>query len=168
MVKPAHEGSSIGMGRADDTEQLAEAFRQAVEYDRLVLAERWIQGAEYTAAILGRSALPLIRLETPNAFYDYAAKYQADSTQYHCPCGLDAEKEQTLQALALEAFDAVGASGWGRVDILMDEQQQPFLIEVNTVPGMTDHSLVPMAAAAAGIDFEELVWRILETSLERD
>ncbi len=168
MVKPAHEGSSIGMGRADDAEQLAAAFRQAVEYDRLVLAERWIQGAEYTAAILGRSALPLIRLETPNAFYDYAAKYQADSTQYHCPCGLDAEKEQTLQALALEAFDAVGASGWGRVDILMDEQQQPFLIEVNTVPGMTDHSLVPMAAAAASIDFDELVWRILETSLERD
>ncbi len=168
MVKPAHEGSSIGMGRADDDEQLAAAYRLAAGYDRLVLAERWIQGAEYTAAILGSSALPLIRLETPNAFYDYAAKYQAESTQYHCPCGLAPGAEQQLQALALESFEAVGASGWGRVDILLDEQQSPFLIEVNTVPGMTDHSLVPMAAAAAGIGFDELVWRILETSLEQD
>jgi D-alanine-D-alanine ligase len=168
MVKPAREGSSIGMGRADDNEQLAAAYRLAAGYDRLVLAERWIQGAEYTAAILGRRALPLIRLETPNLFYDYAAKYQADSTRYHCPCGLAPEAEQRLQALALESFEAVGASGWGRVDILLDEQQSPFLIEVNTVPGMTDHSLVPMAAAAAGIEFDALVWRILETSLEQD
>jgi D-alanine-D-alanine ligase len=168
MVKPAREGSSIGMGRADDAEQLAAAYRLAAGYDPLVLAERWIQGAEYTAAILGRRALPLIRLETPNLFYDYAAKYQAESTRYHCPCGLATEVEQRLQALALESFEAVGASGWGRVDILLDEQQRPFLIEVNTVPGMTDHSLVPMAAAAAGIEFDALVWRILETSLEQD
>lgn len=167
MVKPAHEGSSIGMGRADDASQLADAYRQAAQYDGLVLAERWIQGAEYTVAILGREALPLIRLETPNLFYDYAAKYQADSTQYHCPCGLDADAEQAMQALALQAFEGVGASGWGRVDLLMDEQQRPWLIEVNTVPGMTDHSLVPMAAAAAGLAFDELVWRILESSMER-
>lgn len=167
MVKPVREGSSIGMARVEDPEALAKAWQAAREYDSDVLAERWIQGAEYTCAILGRDALPLIRLETPHAFYDYDAKYRADSTRYLCPCGLPAAEEQHLQALALEAFDAAGASGWGRVDLMVDGEGRPFLLEINTVPGMTDHSLVPMAARVAGLDFDALVLRILETSLNR-
>lgn len=167
MVKPAHEGSSIGMARVDDAGALAQAWETAREFDPEVLAERWIQGAEYTCAVLGRDALPLIRLETPHAFYDYDAKYRAASTRYHCPCGLAAPEEQRLQGLALDAFDAAGASGWGRVDLMLDGEGRAFLLEVNTVPGMTDHSLVPMAARAAGIDFDSLVLRILETSLSR-
>lgn len=166
MVKPALEGSSIGMSKASDPAQLRAAWRTAAEYDSHVMAERWISGAEYTAAILGREPLPLIRLETPHEFYDYDAKYRANDTRYLVPCGLDAATEKELQALALRAFDAVGASGWGRVDILMDANDRPSVIEVNTVPGMTDHSLVPMAAAAKGIDFDELVWRILAQTLE--
>ena len=165
MVKPAHEGSSIGMGRANDAAELAELWRAAAEYDALVIAERWIIGPEYTCAILAGEALPMIRLETPRAFYDYEAKYSADTTRYLCPCGLATEDEARLQALALAAFDAVGASGWGRVDLMVDESAGPQLLEVNTVPGMTDHSLVPMAARARGIDFDALVLRILETSL---
>ncbi len=167
MVKPAHEGSSIGMARVEDPAALAAAWELASNYDSLVIAERWIQGAEYTCAILGREVLPMIRLETPHAFYDYDAKYRADSTRYHCPCGLPEETEQGFRQLALAAFDAVGASGWGRVDLMVDAASRPYLLEINTVPGMTDHSLVPMAARAAGIDFEALVVRILETSLTR-
>lgn len=167
MVKPAHEGSSIGMARVEDADALKAAWRNAAEYDALVLAERWIQGAEYTCAILGREALPMIRLETPHAFYDFEAKYRADNTLYHCPCGLDQPTEGRLRALALQAFDAVGASGWGRVDLMVDEAGEPYLLEINTVPGMTDHSLVPMAARVAGVDFDALVWRILETSFDR-
>ena len=166
MIKPALEGSSIGMSRADDPEQLRAAWHMAAEYDSHVMAECWVTGAEYTAAVLGDQALPLIKLETPHEFYDYAAKYEADDTRYLVPCGLDQATEARLQALALQAFDAIGASGWGRADILMDEQQNPWLIEVNTVPGMTGHSLVPMAAKAVGIDFDELVWRILAQTLE--
>ena len=165
MIKPVHEGSSIGMARVESVEGLERAWRAAAEFDSLVLAERWIQGMELTCAILGREALPMIRLETPHAFYDYEAKYSADSTRYHCPSGLDAEVEARLRELALHAFDVVGASGWGRVDMMLDSAGQPFLLEINTVPGMTDHSLVPMAARTAGIDFDDLVWRILETSL---
>jgi len=165
MIKPVHEGSSIGMARVESVEGLERAWRAAAEFDSLVLAERWIQGMELTCAILGHEALPTIRLETPHAFYDYEAKYSADSTRYHCPSGLDAEVEARLRALALEAFDVVGASGWGRVDLMLDGAGQPFLLEINTVPGMTDHSLVPMAARVAGIDFDDLVRRILETSL---
>jgi D-alanine-D-alanine ligase len=131
-----------------------------------VLAERWITGAEYPAAILGDQALPLIRLETSHPFYDYDAKYVADDTRYLVPCGLDEAAERALQELALQAFNAIGASGWGRVDILMDGEGQAWLIEVNTVPGMTGHSLVPMAAKAVGIDFDELVWRILAQTME--
>jgi D-alanine-D-alanine ligase len=130
------------------------------------MAECWVSGAEYTAAVLGDQALPLIKLETPHEFYDYEAKYVSDDTRYLIPCGLDRDMEARLQAMSLRAFDAIGASGWGRVDILMDEQQNPWLIEVNTVPGMTSHSLVPMAANAVGIDFDELVWRILAQTLE--
>lgn len=166
MVKPALEGSSIGMARADDPEQLRAACNKAAEYDSHVMVEQWVTGAEYTAAVLGREALPLIKLETPHDFYDYDAKYNADDTRYLIPCGLDSTAESELQSLALRTFDAVGASGWGRVDILMDEEGRPWVIEVNTVPGMTGHSLVPMAANAVGIGFDELVWRILAQTME--
>ncbi len=166
MVKPALEGSSIGLARADDREQLEKAWRTAAGYDSHVMAEAWVTGSEYTAAILGREALPLIRLETDHPFYDYDAKYLADDTRYLIPCGLSETDERALQALSLAAFDAIGASGWARVDILVDRAGAPWLIEVNTVPGMTSHSLVPMAARAVGIDFDELVWRILAQTLE--
>jgi D-alanine-D-alanine ligase len=165
MVKPAHEGSSIGMARADDPVQLAAAWEVAAGYDCLVLAERWIEGGEYTCTMLEGRALPVIRLETPRGFYDYEAKYHADSTRYHCPAGLSEEREARFRALALEAFQVAGGNGWGRVDLLTDADGEPWLLEVNTVPGMTDHSLVPMAAKVAGMDFDELVWRILHTSL---
>lgn len=165
MVKPAREGSSIGMSKVREADELKQAYEKAARYDACIIAERLIIGAEYTVAILDRQALPAIRLETPHDFYDFEAKYEVDTTQYHCPCGLPPEQEESLQELALKAFDAVGASGWGRVDFMMDRQGKPWLLEVNTLPGMTDHSLVPMAARAGGIDFDELVLRILETSM---
>lgn len=165
FVKPAREGSSLGMSRVSRPDELQPALERALEYDETVLVERMIQGREYTAAVLGDQVLPLIRLETPREFYDYRAKYESGDTQYRCPCGLDGRTEAKLAALCLQAFSVLGASGWGRVDLMMDEQEQPWLLEVNTTPGMTDHSLMPMAAKAAGIDFEELVWRILKTSL---
>ncbi|MGD9000019.1 MAG: D-alanine--D-alanine ligase [Granulosicoccaceae bacterium] len=165
IIKPVHEGSSIGMSKVEQAEQLVPAWQQAAQYDDVVIAEQWIAGAEYTATILGDEVLPLIRLETPNRFYDFDAKYAADTTRYHCPCGLDEDTEQEYAALALTAYRAVGASGWGRVDFMTDAQGQAWVIEVNTVPGMTDHSLVPMAAKAAGIGFDELVTRILATSM---
>ncbi len=165
-VKPAHEGSSLGMSKVVAADQLANAVELAARYDRRVLVERWIEGGEYTAGILGHQPLPLIRLETPNLFYDYEAKYHAETTRYHCPCGLPLEQESRLQALALAAFDAVGAQGWGRVDLMLDGSGQPWLIELNTIPGLTDHSLVPMAANVAGIDFDALVLRILESAGE--
>ena len=166
MVKPAHEGSSIGISKVGSAAALPEAWRQAARYDGSVLVEQWIDGAEYTAGVLGAEVLPLIRLETPNAFYDYAAKYEADSTQYLIPCGLDSRQEEELQGLAMQAFQAVDANGWGRVDFMLDSAGQPWFIEVNTVPGLTDHSLVPMAARAAGHTFGQLVCRILDTSLQ--
>jgi len=166
MVKPVHEGSSIGMTRVVSASELREAWAVARRFDREVLAEQWITGSEYTVAILGDRALPIIRLETPHEFYDYDAKYQAEDTRYLIPSGLDSEREAAVQAMALQAFQAVGAHGWGRVDLMIDEAGQPWLIEVNTVPGMTGHSLVPMAAAAVGIDFDELVWQILAQTLE--
>jgi D-alanine-D-alanine ligase len=165
MIKPAQEGSSLGMARADDPDGLERAWRAAAKLDDIVLAERWLPGAEYTCAILGDRALPLIRLETPNLFYDFEAKYSSAATRYHCPCGLEPEREAALQELCLQAFTVIGASGWGRVDFMLDADGQPKLLEVNTVPGMTDHSLVPMAAKAAGIGFDELCLRILRTSL---
>ena len=164
MVKPVHEGSSIGMGRADDLDALRRAWEIARRHDAEVIAEGWVQGAEYTVAILGRRVLPAIRLETPRDFYDNEAKYQASSTRYLCPCGLDPEAEAEVGALALAAFDAVGASGWGRVDFIRDGAGRFWLLEINTVPGMTGHSLVPMAARAAGMDFDELVVRVLATA----
>ena len=167
MVKPAHEGSSIGMRKVDSAAQLAEAIAEATRFDTEVLVERWIQGAEFTVAILAGEALPPIRLETPNTFYDYDAKYQADSTRYICPCGLSPEKEAELKQLARRAFQVVGCAGWGRVDVMQDQQGNFFLLEVNTVPGMTDHSLVPMAARASGRSFEQLVGEILLDGWER-
>jgi D-alanine-D-alanine ligase len=165
MVKPAHEGSSLGMARADDMDDLAAAWSAASELDAVVIAERWLTGAEYTCAILGEQPLPLIRLETPHVFYDFEAKYQANDTAYLCPCGLEQGVEAEYQALCLRAFQSVGASGWGRVDFMLDDSGAPKLLEINTIPGMTDHSLVPMAARQAGIDFDDLCARILETSL---
>ena len=166
MVKPSREGSSLGMGRANDLPSLRAAWRLAAAFDGCVMAERWVSGNEYTVAVLGDQALPLIKLETDRDFYDFQAKYEADDTRYVIPCGLDARREQELQQLALHAFQTAGAAGWGRVDLLMDEEGRPWLIELNTVPGMTDHSLVPMAAKAVGVDFDELVWRILAQTLE--
>lgn len=165
IVKPAQEGSSLGMSKADNKEELVAAWRQAATFNCQVFAEAWVQGDEYTVGVLNGTALPAIRLHTPNSFYDYDAKYCAETTQYHCPSGLPATREQQLQDLALDACNVVGVSGWARVDVFIDRQGESQLIEVNTVPGMTDHSLVPMAAKAAGMDFNELVWRILETSL---
>ncbi len=168
IVKPANEGSSIGMSRAGNFDELKQAWKVAAQYNCSVFAEVWVVGKEYTAAVLNGQPLPLIRLETPNAFYDFDAKYRADTTRYHCPCGLDGQTEAALQELAVKACQVLGVKGWGRVDLLVDEENRPWLIEVNTVPGMTDHSLVPMAAKANGIEFDELVWRILETSLGRE
>ena len=167
FVKPATQGSSFGMSRVERAEDLPTAYRAAAATDTSVLAEAFIGGAEYTVGILQGRALPAIRIETPQAFYDYEAKYLRDDTRYHCPAGLGAEAESHLGALALGAFDAAGAEGWGRVDFMMDATGRPLLLEINTVPGMTDHSLVPMAARAAGTEFDTLVWRILETSLVR-
>ncbi|MBQ0725046.1 MAG: D-alanine--D-alanine ligase [Cycloclasticus sp.] len=165
MVKPALEGSSLGMMKANSHEELSEAYKTASSFACDVMAEQWVQGQEYTVAILGSVALPVIRLQTPNDFYDYEAKYQANTTQYHCPCGLTEEQEESLKALSLKAFNVLGGSSWGRVDVMIDGANQAQFLEINTVPGMTDHSLVPMAAKHAGISFESLVWRILETSL---
>ena len=168
ILKPTHEGSSIGMAKVTERSELMAAWQEARRYDSQVLAERWIVGGEYTASILGEQALPLIRLETPHTFYDYEAKYQANTTRYHCPCGLPEAQERALQALALQAFHAIGASGWGRVDLMLDQAGQAWLIEVNTAPGMTDHSLVPMSAKQAGISFDELVLQILAGTLKEE
>lgn len=165
VVKPSHEGSSIGVTKVNTADQLRRAYADAQKFDSEIIAETWITGAEYTAAILGQEPLPLIRLETPNEFYDYDAKYVSDTTGYHIPCGLSPVIEKEMQQLALRAFNAVGASGWGRVDFMCDEDGKPWLIEVNTIPGLTDHSLVPMAAKAAGISFEQLMLRILAQTL---
>jgi D-alanine-D-alanine ligase len=165
IVKPAHEGSSLGISKADSDASLHEAWQLARQYDAEVFAEQWVSGGEYTCGILASEALPLIRLETPNTFYDYQAKYEADTTRYLLPCGLEPAAEQALQAGSLAAFRSVDGSGWGRVDFMLDEQGQPWFIEVNTVPGLTDHSLVPMAAGAVGMDFSALVCRILDTTL---
>jgi len=164
IVKPAHEGSSIGMARVQTGEQLAEAYAQAAHYDGSVLVERRVSGSEYTVAILDGEALPPIRLETDHFFYDYDAKYLADDTRYICPCGLDSEREQALKDLSLQAFDSLGCRGWGRVDVMADQHGHFYLLEVNTVPGMTSHSLVPMAAQAAGMDFTQLVLGIVRAS----
>jgi D-alanine-D-alanine ligase len=164
IIKPVNEGSSIGMSKVKTMVELQDAIELALNYDADVIAEQWIHGEEYTVAILDGEALPAIRLKTPREFYDFEAKYQSNSTEYLCPCGLDSKSEQRMQQLALKAFDGLGMTGWGRVDFMRDGKGEYFLLETNSVPGMTDHSLVPMAAKQAGIEFDDLVWRILETS----
>lgn len=166
MVKPSREGSSIGMAKVYRGEDLPKAYANAAAHDAEVIAEQFIQGSEYTIAMLGQQALPVIRMVPANDFYDFEAKYQRNDTQYNIPCGLSESDEQRLQILAQQAFAAVGAEGWGRIDAMRDGQGQFWLLEVNTVPGMTDHSLVPMAAKAAGYDFTQLVLAILEQTLE--
>ncbi|VAW72338.1 D-alanine--D-alanine ligase [hydrothermal vent metagenome] len=165
IVKPVHEGSSIGISRAENNQELKASWQEAAKYDSEIIAEAWITGGEYTVAILDGEPLPVIKMETDSVFYDYEAKYLSNDTRYLCPCGLPAEKEKEIQAIALKAFKMVGAQGWGRVDFMLNEQGVAGLIEANTVPGMTDHSLVPMAAKQAGIEFNQLVWRILQTSI---
>ena len=167
IVKPATQGSSVGMSKVQKAADLPAAYEAAARIEAAVFAEAWITGKEYTVAVLQGQALPSIRIETPQAFYDYEAKYFRDDTRYFCPSGLSVPAEQHLANLAIAAFDAVGAGGWGRADFMMDTTGRPLLLEVNTIPGMTDHSLVPMAARAAGVDFDELVWRVLETSFTR-
>jgi D-alanine-D-alanine ligase len=162
MVKPANEGSSIGMSKVSTESGLDEAYALAANYDSVVIAEQFIDGIELTAAVLGGEALPLIRLETPREFYDYEAKYLTNDTRYIIPCGLAAGAESAVQRLVLGAFDALGCAAWGRVDLMLDAAGKPWFIEVNTSPGMTDHSLVPMAARHAGLSFDDLVLRILE------
>ena len=162
MVKPACEGSSIGMSKVMKAEKLRAAWRLAAKYDPVVIAEQFIRGVELTVSILDDEALPTIRLETPRTFYDYQAKYFARTTRYILPCGLAAPREKKIQQKALHAFRILGCSGWGRVDLMLDKRGRPYFLEANTVPGMTDHSLVPMAARAAGLSFEDLVLRILE------
>ncbi|WP_205422351.1 MULTISPECIES: D-alanine--D-alanine ligase [Marinobacter] len=165
-VKPSREGSSIGIRKVYTAAELAEAYEAAAALDSLVLVEEWIEGPEFTVSLLQDQALPAIGLSTDHVFYDYDAKYLADDTRYRIPCGLAPEDEVRLQHLALDAFRVVGCRTWGRVDIMQDSDGKFWLLEVNTVPGMTDHSLVPMAAKAAGISFEELVVRILRDTLE--
>lgn len=164
ITKPSGEGSSLGMSKVDNAEQMNVAYESAAEYGDVVIAEKWINSGEYTASVLHDEILPLIRIEAANTFYDYEAKYFSDETRYHCPAGLDEKTEQSYAETARRAFDALGAIGWGRVDFMIDENDQPLILEANTVPGLTSHSLVPMAAKQKGIDFAELVWRVLETS----
>jgi len=164
MVKPVCEGSSLGMTKVREANALDEAYALAVNYDRVVMAEKFVEGPELTVGILGDEVLPIIKLETPRDFYDYEAKYIADDTRYILPCGLPAARERALQALSREAFAALGCRGWGRVDLMLDAAGEPQLLEVNTAPGMTDHSLVPMAARAVGLSYEELCLRILEAA----
>jgi D-alanine-D-alanine ligase len=162
FVKPASEGSSVGMTKVRKASALDEAYALAVNYDPVVLAERFIDGPELTVAILGDRVLPIIRIVTPRDFYDYEAKYIANDTQYLIPCGVSETKEKELQALSLKAFRSLGCRGWGRVDLMLDQRGKPYLLEVNTSPGMTDHSLVPMAARAVGISYEDLCLKVLE------
>ena len=165
IVKPVHEGSSLGISKVVAAEDLRPAWDNASGYDDDIICERWMPGGDYTVGILHGHALPAIKIETDREFYDYQAKYLDDDTRFLCPCGLPQELEAELASLALQAFDAIGAGGWGRVDILLDENHRPGLIDVNTVPGMTGHSLVPMAASRTGLDFDNLVLRVLDTSL---
>jgi D-alanine-D-alanine ligase len=162
FVKPANEGSSVGISKVKSTAELPAAFAEAAKHDSIVIAEKYIGGGEYTVAMLGGQALPVIKIEPANEFYDYEAKYLRDDTRYLCPSGLTPEKEAEMQQLARQAFAVVGGTGWGRVDFLKDEHDKIYLLEINTSPGMTDHSLVPMAARAAGKNFDELVVEILD------
>jgi D-alanine-D-alanine ligase len=168
FVKPVFEGSSIGIGTAETVVQLQAAWREANKFDAQVMAERWIRGREYTVSLLGDEVLPVIELESANTFYDYEAKYVSSQTRYHCPAALSAAKATEIRHLALAAYQSLGCTGWGRVDVMQDKDGKFWLLEVNTAPGMTSHSLVPMAAKVAGLDFDALVLRILHSSCERE
>ena len=165
FVKPAGLGSSIGISKVEWADGLQAAIELAHEYSQDVIIEPEVKGSEYFAGIIGDLVLPLIKIETPHSFYDYAAKYESDDTQYFCPCGLPADEEERLQTLSLQAFKALDCSGWGRIDFILDETGKAWFLEANTTPGMTSHSLVPQAAAEIGIGFDDLVWQILESSL---
>lgn len=164
IVKPVHEGSTLGITIVNSQDELVSAYHEAARFDAQVMAERFVVGDEYTVALLGEQVLPAIRVEVPGGFYDYEAKYLSNTTQYHLPCGLSGDDEQALAELCQQAFAAIGGFGWGRVDVMRDSTGQFWLLEVNTVPGMTDHSLVPQAAAHAGIGFDQLVMEILATA----
>lgn len=166
MVKPACEGSSIGMSRVENVDQLKNAWQHAASFDSVVIAEPLLEGEEYTVAILANQALPSIRIRSEEVFYDYQAKYFSDETSYFCPSGLSEQRETEIRKLSLDAFNSLGCSGWGRVDLMVDSQGAFQLLEVNTVPGMTSHSLVPMAAIASGMDFDQLVMQILKGALQ--
>jgi D-alanine-D-alanine ligase len=166
MVKPACEGSSIGMSRVENVDQLKNAWQHAASFDSVVIAEPLLEGEEYTVAILANQALPSIRIRSEEVFYDYQAKYFSDETSYFCPSGLSEQRETEIRKLSLDAFNSLGCSGWGRVDLMVDSQGAFQLLEVNTVPGMTSHSLVPMAAIASGIEFDQLVMQILKGALQ--
>lgn len=165
IVKPSHEGSSVGMAKVDNLPELRQAWQSALAFDTEVLVEAWIIGAEFTIAVINNKTLPIIRLGTTHSFYDYDAKYLANDTKYSIPCGLDKNKEQELQELVIKACKVVAVEGWGRVDVMQDQQGNFYLLEVNTAPGMTDHSLVPMAAKAIGMDYQQLVLTVLATTL---
>lgn len=165
IVKPVHEGSTIGISIVETRDALIAAYAEAARFDNAVMAERFVPGEEYTVSLLGDEVLPAIRVEVPSGFYDYEAKYHSDTTRYVLPCGLGQEEERRLGDLCRRAFEAIGGHGWGRVDVMRDAQGRFWLLEVNTVPGMTDHSLVPQAAAHAGLDFDTLVLRILDTTI---
>ncbi|WP_404369309.1 D-alanine--D-alanine ligase [Marinobacter sp.] len=165
-VKPSREGSSIGIRKVSSRQELADAYTEASHHDPLVLVEEWIEGPEFTVSVLQGRALPAICLSTDHTFYDYDAKYVSNDTRYQIPCGLSPEMELRLHELAVESMRVLGCKTWGRVDVMQDSEGEFWILEVNTVPGMTDHSLVPMAARAAGISFEELVVRILRDTLE--
>ncbi|MGZ8269781.1 MAG: D-alanine--D-alanine ligase [Methylophilus sp.] len=165
FVKPANEGSSIGISKVKKASELADAYKLAAKSDPLVMAEKYVDGGEYTVGILGGVALPIVRIVPKNEYYDYEAKYLSDDTEYHCPSGLDSTLEKKIQEEALFAFKILGCSGWARVDFLMDKESRHYFLEVNTSPGMTDHSLVPMAAKVAGMSFDALVIEILNQTL---
>jgi D-alanine-D-alanine ligase len=165
FLKPSHEGSSVGVGKVSSSDQLLATYQRSAAVGDEVLAEEFLAGSELTVAILDNQALPVVRMSASNEFYDYAAKYESDETQYFCPAGLNEALEHQVRDLAKSAFLSLGCRSWGRVDVMLDERGAPMLLEVNPIPGMTDHSLVPMAAAAAGLNFDDLVVRILEGSL---
>jgi len=166
IVKPSHEGSSIGMRKVDDLEALKDAVTFAQQYDDEILIEQWIDGREFTCAVLECKALPLIELKTDHDFYDFDAKYQSHDTQYICPSNLPTKQQADIQKVVLQAFEVMGGRHWGRIDLMLDKNDQAWLIEMNTVPGMTDHSLVPMAAKAVGMAFEQLVLKLLALTLK--
>lgn len=167
IIKPAADGSSVGVSKVKSVDQVDQAFADALGDGRVVIAEEFIAGGEYTCPILDGVALPVIRIEPDGEFYDYHAKYISDNTRYHCPAGLEAPHEKTLQQICAKAFDLIGCKDWGRVDFMMDAQGKPWLLEINTLPGMTSHSLVPMSAKVSGMSYADLCWALLETTLKQ-